>query len=650
MADIELSPEQSAIARHSAGSNARVLAGPGTGKSFIATVWLGELTKSNASFAAKMLTFTRAATAEFAEKLETAGLADVVDAPATVHSHALSVLMRMDGHGLPQPLRIPDSWETKQLIYPHLSRLLRDLGYDDATPGLIGKLEREMGAGWETLDEALVLLVDVNPALRAAYVNAWRAHRAAFGYTLLAELPYRAGIALEDLGEDYPPQVQLLLVDEYQDLNAADIRFIKAHADLGVSIVAIGDDDQSIYSWRHADPAGIRRFCDEFQPAVDYTLTISRRCGRRILAAAAELISTAPDRAPKPPVRPAPGASDGVFVHLRFPSGQAEARGAAAIAAHQVAGGVDPSKILLLVRSLDDRWRTALEPHFSDQGLTIAGTDWVDQALVDGRLRAGIALARLHEDETDSLAWWALTEGLTRGVGPAFTDYVYDRRNGERWGTTLLRLWREGFPDLGTGTARRAATTIDAVLSRLAELSDFTLPADEPGGWGTWLLSELQTASWLDGLVDPRLSDDAARLVEMVLPHVDVESGLTGLLNQLEPLGRDLATAETGGVRLMSMARSKGLTAHTVVVLGVEAGLVPFTRGQDENEERRLLYVAMTRATELCVLTSAARRTGPLARSGGGRTQQQRARSPLLVDLSYGRPADGNRFVASLTR
>ncbi len=232
---VQLSDQQRRIVAHPPTSNARVLAGPGSGKSFTAMFWLGELMDQELPPRVKMLTFTRAATAEFADKLAAADLADVVGKPATVHSHALSVLMGMEGHGLPEPLRIPDTWETSTLIHPHLSRLLKKLGHSDATPRLVKRIEGEMATGWQTLNEGIVLLSDVEPELRTAYVNAWGAHRLAFGYSLLNELTYRAGIALGDLGEDHPPKVDLLLVDEYQDLNAADIRFIAAHRDLGIA-------------------------------------------------------------------------------------------------------------------------------------------------------------------------------------------------------------------------------------------------------------------------------------------------------------------------------------------------------------------------------------------------------------------------------
>lgn len=103
MSGISLSDEQRRIVAHPPGQHGRILAGPGSGKSFTATYWLGELMNSNSPPRAKMLTFTRAATAEFADKLAEADLADAVDKPATVHSHALSVLMGWRVTACPSP-------------------------------------------------------------------------------------------------------------------------------------------------------------------------------------------------------------------------------------------------------------------------------------------------------------------------------------------------------------------------------------------------------------------------------------------------------------------------------------------------------------------------------------------------------------------
>jgi superfamily I DNA/RNA helicase len=208
-----------------------------------------------------------------------------------------------------------------------------------------------------------------------------------------------------------------------------------------------------------------------------------------------------------------------------------------------------------------------------------------------------------------------------------------------------------GFPDLGKTIAARVTATVVAVVAHLAEMRDIELDPEDALGWAGWLIQDLTTGTWFDGLDGDGLSDEARRLLELVGPHVDLDSQLPGLLNQLEPLGRDLAAQESGGVRLMNMAASKGLTVNTTIVLGVEESMVPMPPPKgDLDEERRLLYVAVTRATDMCVLTSARRRTGPLARSGNGSTHDLRGRCPLLTDLSYGQPVDGPTFVGSLSK
>ncbi len=637
--DFELSPEQQAIVEHHPGQHARVLAGPGTGKSFTAMVWLGHLVEKHDGLRAKLLTFTRAATAEFAEKLRSGGLEEVIDAPQTVHAHALSVLVGTQDHALPSPLRIPDSWETGVLVHPYLATQLRARGHRDATVRLVRKLEGEMAAAWETLDPERMLLTDIDPDLRRAYVAAWNEHRRTFGYSLLAELPYRAGQALADRGEDFEPALDLLLVDEYQDLNRADIRFVTELAELGVTIVAIGDDDQSIYGWRHAAPEGIRQFLESFETDASYPLTVSRRCGTNILEAARELIETAPDRVSKPAMSSPDDATDGVFAYVRFRTTEEEATGVARMVAQRVAEDVPAEEILLLARSSVDAWYRVLEPEFAARDLTISSVAWVDEALNDPALRRMIAVGRLAENGEDSLAWWALTIALNDRVGPTFYAYVSERRTpDETWGSALLRLHQAGFPDLPTGTNRRVSTVIEEVTALLTELD----MGAELGlaGWGGWLVERLGQGD---------LSANVAKLLEDVGQAVDPREGLSQFLNKLEPLGKDLAREETGGVRLMSMSQSKGLTVNSAIVLGVEEGMVPLDRpGIDVNEERRLLYVAMTRATDFCVLTFSMRRTNQLARIGRPNVRAARGRSPLLSDLTIGQYEDSPQFLARI--
>ena len=634
-----LTPQQEAFVAHDPSRSGRVLAGPGTGKSFTSVQFLERLAKDRPDVRVRMLTFTRAATAEFASKIGDAELTGLgIAPPATVHSFALSLLMRLRNVALPMPLRIPDTWEMKNLVRPHLATRLKMQGYQ-ATPTIVESLERELAAGWESLDPERELYSEKDPSLGHAYAGLWQEHRWKFGYVMLAELPFQAGNTMSDHGTD-AVDLDLLLVDEYQDLNEADIRMVRVIAEGGVPVLAIGDDDQSIYGWRWAAPAGIRRFPAEFNTDCDYPLTQSRRCGTNVLAAARAVIESQPGRPQKPPLEPLPGAPEGLYAYLRFPTNASEIDGAADIIAKRVAAGVPPSEIAVLVRSQQASWAAQLRPRLAAVGIALASTAWLIDALAEDEVRRGIALAQLALRPDDSLAWWSLLH-LTRGVGAGFVDYVYDNagRN-ERFGQALLRLQALGFPDAPTG-ARRADETIVATLAEIDSL-DVDGAAIDDRGWGGWLLDRLDQG---------QLSDDANRLFEMVGAAVTPAEGLGGFLAQLEPLGKDLAASAVEGVRMMTMAQSKGLTVNTAIVLGVEEGIIPMDRPEvDPDEERRLLYVAMTRATDVCVLTYAQRRIGPSARIGAPNVGATRNRSPLLSTLPgrVGQPQHGPRFIAAL--
>ena len=138
-----------------------------------------------------------------------------------------------------------------------------------------------MAANWESL------VPDQNPGVtpeeRARFVGAWTEHRRLFGYTLLDELPDLMRCAIRDHEDLKGIDYDLLIIDEYQDLNACELEILQRLAKLGVSVLAIGDDDQSIYSFRKAHPAGIRRFLQDFATDHDYKLTICHRSPRRIL-------------------------------------------------------------------------------------------------------------------------------------------------------------------------------------------------------------------------------------------------------------------------------------------------------------------------------------------------------------------------------
>ena len=188
------------------------------------------------------------------------------------------MLLRNPGAGdLPEPLRIADDWEYANLVRPTLARRV------GVGVRRLDRLVREMAANWESLrpDQD----PEVDSAERARFLGAWNEHRRVYGYTLLQELPYALRRALRDHPDLEGVDYVVLVVDEYQDLNACDLEVIKLIGDRGCSVIGAGDDDQSIYSFRKAAPEGIRRFPEHYPDAADYALSVTQRCGSRIIFA-----------------------------------------------------------------------------------------------------------------------------------------------------------------------------------------------------------------------------------------------------------------------------------------------------------------------------------------------------------------------------
>lgn len=636
----ELSGEQRAVVNHDVQEHGRVLAGPGTGKSYAAVAMRRLLTNERPDLDVQMVTFTRAATQSLAQKLEEHGVD--VPPPSTIHSLALSLLLRHEQIArVPFPLRIPDDYETNK-IRKDLARRLREDGYDYQDKRLISthiknNLEPEMAARWEALDEDLVLLTDIQPELRAAYSRHWERHRAVLGYTLLAEIPYRAGHLLED----HHPNIgalDFLLVDEYQDLNHADIRFLEELSDRGVRILAIGDDHQSIYGFRMAAPEGIRQFPEEFETDRTYNLTQCFRCGERIVEAATTLVEATAGPGERPPLRPA-ADHEGSFFYARFDNHEEEAAGVAEMIRARLDEGVPPAEIAVLCRSSVSDWVELLGPELERRDIEFVSRGQLKETLSRKGFRYKIELLQIssQEEGLDSLAWWILLD-IINGISSRFRDYIFEEADdaNESFVEALFRLHPnyEGSPTVRS--ANKAREEVERIRTRATELrraaADATLGEN---GWGGWVLEQFDRESF---------EDDEIRLLEDVGAFVGDTDDLRGFLGKIEPVGKDLASG-ADEVRIMSMTGSKGLTVDSVFVMGVEEGLVPWEGARDPDEERRLLYVAMTRPEHLCVLSFANRRRGRTARHGGGNARQSRGRSPLLQHLPIGEWRDGAEVV-----
>src|SRR3990170_603307 len=607
--------QQQSILAHSLDCHARVLAGPGTGKSATLVALIDQMLSGTDPPRIRLLTFTRAATGELAKKVS-AHPATVAERPSTIHSFAISVLVRNPGSGdLPEPLRIADDWEYEEIVRPTLARRAR------VTVNRLDQLVREMAANWESL------LTEedprVTPEERSRFHGAWGEHHTIYAYTLLHELPYAQRKALRDHPDLAGVGYDLLIVDEYQDLNACDLDVIRLISERGCSIIGAGDDDQSIYSFRKAAPEGIRRFPDDYPGAADYPLSITQRCGSRIIEWASHIIEGDPDRPPRPRLEPAPGSPPGEVAFLSFAGQVSEARGIARLIQKLVdAEGIPPAEILVLLRTdYRGNFSRPIKVELNRVGIPHSDPDVVERMLAEPNNRRLLEIFRLVVHRQDSLAWAALLK-MTSGIGDGFSDYIYERARSLRrqFGQALLAAYEEDFPAAPVAAARRARELIESVLTWL---NAHPGPEECEIGWGQWIV---ETAG---GEVVPPPSEDLRELLTALDDLAEPDVTLGRYLSQIAPLGKDRAANESEGVRIMSMAAAKGLTVRATIIGALDEGIMPRPNA-DFAEERRLLYVATTRAKEVVYGTWARRRTGPTARAGTPRVIERRSHSHFL--------------------
>ena len=261
------------------------------------------------------------------------------------------------------------------------------------------------------------------------------------------------GYALRRALQDHPDldgvDYDLLVVDEYQDLNACDLDLLHLIADRGCAIMGAGDDDQSIYSFRRAAPEGIRRFPEDYPGCADYPLSITQRCGARIIEWASYVIEGDLGRpAGRPRLTAIAGSPPGEVALLAFDRETSEAQGVAALIQSLNFRGVLPEEILVLVRGdHNGAFSGPIKEALDVLGIPFSDPEAVERLLGEPANRRMLATFRLLVHRSDSLAWATLIL-LAPGIGQKFCDHIYERAREERirFGEALIRGFGAGFP------------------------------------------------------------------------------------------------------------------------------------------------------------------------------------------------------------
>jgi superfamily I DNA/RNA helicase len=386
-----------------------------------------------------------------------------------------------------------------------------------------------------------------------------------------------------------------VLTDEYQDLNRAEQELINLLAE-DAQLTIVGDEDQSIYSFKHAHPDGIREFVAE----ADEPLDECRRCPVTVIEMANSLIANNPDRAARQ-LRPAVGQPQGDVHVVQWSSMTAEAGGIAEFIRRRIEDHrVDAGSVLLLCPRR--QFGFAIRDALRDRG--VAAHSFFQEEALEGnpavleecQAQRAFTLLCLAADPRDRVALrsWSGFGSASLRTGAWQRLRGHCEATGQFAWDALVALDEGGLNLPHVGSLVAPFRELRVLLGELAGvggqvLLDTLFPADE---------------DW---------ADDIRRLAEKL--------GLQGLnaLGQRDMLRNALTQPELPTdveyVRVMSLHKSKGLTADLVVVTGCVEGLIPTIdydipeneRELQLREQRRLLYVALTRTRQTLVLSSVAR-------------------------------------------
>jgi superfamily I DNA/RNA helicase len=424
-------------------------------------------------------------------------------------------------------------------------------------------------------------------------------------------------------------QFDHIIVDEYQDLNFLEQNLLNLIADrTGASLCVAGDDDQSIYGFRCANPTGILDFLA--QPEVEsHEIGVCGRCPRIVLSMANSLIAHAPDRE-KLPLTCMQG-TDGSVALVRWSTQAEEVDGlVAAIASDIQTQRRQPGDVLVLVHrhkigeAIRDRLRELEVP---------AHSFFTEESVKSSEAQEALAILRLAVvDDPVSLR-------VILGIGDS---------TGRSTGYQRLQEY-----------ARAESISEREVLSRAVngQKSPVSLRAFLPRYRRAFAIIDDLPREDLAAVIDTVLPDDLATVSDLraiaisALPECDsleelVDALVVGVTQTDVPPSPDY-------VRIMSLHKSKGLTSPVVFVAGLVEGVVPtLVSGLSDAkveaavvEQRRLLYVALTRASQKLVLSHAASMELALASSMGVEVVRDKIRR---VDGMLWAPTIASRYLSEL--
>ena len=587
-----------------------MLAGAGTGKTAALTARLAHLIRSRRAWPSEILcvTFTNRAAREMRERVGQLIGPAVEGMPwlGTFHAIAARMLRRhAELVGLQSNYTIIDTDDQLRL----LKQLIQANDLDEKrwpARQLAGLIDRwkNRGLGPDQLDAAEneAYANGRGRQFYQLYQDRLKALNACdFGDLLLHMVNiFRAE---RDVLEQYQQRFKFIMVDEYQDTNQVQYLWLRLLAQTRQNICVVGDDDQSIYSWRGAEVANILRFEKDFPGANVVRLEQNYRSTPDILAAASGLIDANSERLGKTLWTERNGG-DKVRV-IGVWDGPEEARRVGDEIERLEREGAPLDRVAILVRA---QFQTReFEDRFITIGLNyriVGGFRFYERA----EIRDALAYLRVIAQPADDLAFERIYNTPKRGLGDKTLEKLHRHARARGMPLALAAIEIADTDEL-PARARNTLLSLMRDFARWRDLSKSVSPAE----LARTLLDESGYTAALQAERSAEATGRLENLSELARAMEDYET-LGDFLEHVSLVMDNDAADDVEKVTLMTIHAAKGLEFDNVFLPGWEEGVFPSQRALDEGglaaleEERRLAYVAITRARRRCTIVHAANR------------------------------------------
>ncbi len=586
-----------------------IVAGAGSGKTKVLTTRLMYIIDQKKAFSSQILcvTFTNKAAKEMQNRVmqHIRGSSNAIPWLGTFHSISVKLLRRhAEALGYRSNFTIIDTDDQKKLIRNIVKS--ENLDAKKFSPQLIlYHIDQWKNKGLLPSDVDLKKSSSVFKSILKVYeiYQAKTKDLNAFDFGDLILFCVKLFEEHKDIQEIYHNNFKYILVDEYQDTNFIQNKWLHLLVNKSNNICCVGDDDQSIYSWRGAEIKNFLTFDQIYKNCKVFKLEQNYRSTKNILETASSLISHNSNRVKK---KLWSSANQGELVKLHcYRTGKEEAQGISDIIEQKLKKKYSLNEVSILVRAI---YQTReFEERFLQVGIgyrVLGGIKFYERS----EIKDAVCYLRIINQKFDDLALERIIGAPKRGVGESTINqiYIYGKSHKLCLEDSIIRLLEEGsFKPRMKTTLKQLINMVQKWRKDSLKMKHFDLLK--------LVLDESGYSSMLKNKKDLENENRLENLKELIRAMQDYEN----LQNFLEHVA--LATSidqewQGAKINLMTMHAAKGLEFDVVFLPGWEEGLFPHQKSLEENgdfaleEERRLAYVGITRAKKEAYLSFAMKR------------------------------------------